>query len=425
MADIAKVMKFELRYISGGGEFYDMQKALWNLQRQTREILNKTIQIFCNWNWAEESLNKPKDKTELNRYIYHALADEYSDFNTGNINATIRAAKKKYDALRGDIEKGVVSIPSYRRDQPLRIHNKNIVLISDEDKWKVKVALFSLPYKSEHQLKKDERPTFELVVGDKTQECICERIYSGQYKIGESQLSYEKKKWMLYLTYKFEKPEQSGDPDRILGVDLGVVNAVCASVYGEKDRLCIPGDEALEKIRRLEAMKRSKQKQARYCGEGRIGHGTKTRVSSVYKTGERISNMQKTLNHRWSKAVVEYAEKCGCGQIQIEELSGIKGDNSFPKRLEHWTYFDLQTKIIYKAKEKGIKVKKVKPQYTSQRCAQCGCIDKKNRVVQDKFCCIECGYKENADFNASQNLAIADIDKIIKKQLKKNSAKVK
>ena len=34
----------------------------------------------------------------------------------------------------------------------------------------------------------------------------------------------------------------------------------------------------------------------------------------------------------------------------------------------------------------------------------CGCIEDENRPNQEAFECIECGYKDNADFNAAKNI---------------------
>ena len=98
----------------------------------------------------------------------------------------------------------------------------------------------------------------------------------------------------------------------------------------------------------------------------------------------------------------------------MEELTGIAKDKVF---LKDWSYYDLQQKIENKAKEKGIDVVYINPAYTSQRCSKCGCIHEENRKEQD-FVCLECGFKANADFNASQNIAIKDIDKIIKAECK-------
>lgn len=58
------------------------------------------------------------------------------------------------------------------------------------------------------------------------------------------------------------------------------------------------------------------------------------------------------------------------------------------------------------------------PKYTSQRCSECGYIDKENRLEQKSFKCLKCGYTTNADFNAARNISIQNIDKIIEEQLK-------
>lgn len=49
----------------------------------------------------------------------------------------------------------------------------------------------------------------------------------------------------------------------------------------------------------------------------------------------------------------------------------------------------------------------VPPQYTSQTCSHCGCVDKSNRVSQAKFKCTACGFECNADHNAALNILAA------------------
>ncbi len=47
---------------------------------------------------------------------------------------------------------------------------------------------------------------------------------------------------------------------------------------------------------------------------------------------------------------------------------------------------------------------KIPPHYTSQKCSRCGTIDKKNRLSQSKFKCLNCGFSIHADINAANNM---------------------
>ena len=436
---IVKVMKYELKYESGCADFNEMQNELWKLQRQTREVMNRTIQLCYHWSYVQaeyckqhgSTLNprdvKPCDVYETNAknvdtYLYQLLRDEYPDFYTKNLNATLRKARQKYDALLFDIQKGNSSIPSFKKDQPLILENKAIHIPKClPDKRQVTLSCFSDSYKYAHPTLGNI--TFAVRAHSASEKSIFDHIISGKYALGASQLVYEKKKWFFLLSYKFTPESVDVNPEKVLGVDLGVVNALCAgSVENPHDSFYIKGTEAIEPIRRLEARKRDLQKQARYPGDGRIGHGTKTRVSPVYQTRDAIARMQDTLNHRWSRALIDFACKKGYGTIQMEDLSGIKALESEKPYLKHWTYFDLQSKIIYKAEEKGIRVVKVNPKCTSLRCSACGYISKENRKNQAKFLCVNCGYRHNADYNAAQNLSIPQIDRLIEKQLKKQES---
>lgn len=435
---IVKVMKYELKYESGCADFNEMQNELWKLQRQTREVMNRTIQLCYHWSYVQAEYCKqhgcarrdvkPCDVYETNAasldgYIYQLLKVEYPNFLMTNLNATLRKAHQKYDALLPDIQKGNSSIPSFKKDQPLLFNPQSAIQLrkSVPDARYVTLSCFSNSYKHAHPTLGNI--TFAVRAYSASEKSIFDHIISGKYALGASQLVYEKKKWFFLLSYKFTPESVDVNPEKVLGVDLGVVNALCAgSVENPHDSLFIKGTEAIEQIRRLEARKRDLQKQARYPGDGRIGHGTKTRVSPVYQTRDAIARMQDTLNHRWSRALIDFACKKGYGTIQMEDLSGIKSLESEKPYLKHWTYYDLQSKIIYKAEEKGIRVVKVNPKCTSLRCSECGYISKKNRKSQAEFFCIKCEYHPDADYNAARNLSIPQIDQLIEKQLKKQES---
>ena len=64
----------------------------------------------------------------------------------------------------------------------------------------------------------------------------------------------------------------------------------------------------------------------------------------------------------------------------------------------------LMKRLKDKMDANGGKLVVVPSAYTSQTCHQCGHVAKENRDSQAVFHCIECGYKANADVNASINI---------------------
>jgi IS605 OrfB family transposase len=217
---------------------------------------------------------------------------------------------------------------------------------------------------------------------------------------------------MLYLTYQFAATQTAQlDPTKILGVDMGIKLPVVVATNDGRFSRSIDGGEIENMRRTINRQKKMRLQQDNIVLGNREGHGRKKKMKKSDAIGNKISNTRELINHKYSKMVVEWALKNKCGVIQMEDLSGISKDNLF---LKDWTYFDLQSKIEYKAKNEGIVVIKVEPKYTSQRCWKCGSIDKGSRVSQALFECTTCGHTDNADRNAARNIATQDIEKIVK-----------
>ncbi|MFE5594799.1 zinc ribbon domain-containing protein, partial [Streptomyces sp. NPDC056549] len=70
-----------------------------------------------------------------------------------------------------------------------------------------------------------------------------------------------------------------------------------------------------------------------------------------------------------------------------------------------WGFHQLGRFIVYKAKRVGVPLVYADPAYTSQRCSQCGHIERGNRQSQATFACRSCGFLANADDSASHNIA--------------------
>ena len=97
-------------------------------------------------------------------------------------------------------------------------------------------------------------------------------------------------------------------------------------------------------------------------------------------------------------------------EIVIEDLRGIKQGTKgkirkkFNNKLQRWVYTKCVSKLDMFCEEEAVLLTRRPPAYTSQRCNVCGFIHKDNRKGE-KFLCLNCGNKMDADWNASINLA--------------------
>lgn len=398
-------------------------KVLRDIQYDTRQLLNKTIQLCWEWQGFSseyklrfETYPKPQEilgYSGLDGYCYDRLKSMFPRLYTANLSTSIRKAIQRWKTDYTDVLTGAKSIASYKANVPIDLHSKSILVYKENNKYYAKLSLASGYLKNELGRKTGQ---FCVLIneGDKGSKDIIDRLIDGTYKISASQIVLKDKKWLLYLSYSFSPVHKELNPDIILGVDMGIVYPVYLAIHNSPVRAKIDGGEIERFRKQVEKRKKEIQMQGKYCGDGRIGHGTKTRIKPVGFAQEKISNFRNTINHKYSRYIIEFALKHNCGTIQMEDLKGISSDKTF---LKNWTYYDLQQKIIYKAQESGITVKLINPKYTSQRCSKCGYIDKENRLGQAVFECKQCGLKINADYNAALNIATPNIDKLISEAL--------
>ena len=358
--------------------------------------------------------------------IYQELLDKFkklgyhSEINGGLLRQTDQAHQKVFL----DMLKGNAVLPTFKRGGAMPIRARSIKVIDKEtlaltvlsknflDREDVKKAGYNIPLRGSSPV-----PITVSVRSKKNYANLpLQRILDGRYKLCDSQFKVDGNDCYILLTIEDLAPEHHAlDPDKILGVDLGVSKAAVMAVGGSQKFATIEGGEITAFRKRIEKQRVSKRNQFRYASENRRGHGRKTLMKPLDHLSNKIENYKNATNHRYARNIVDYAIKNGCGSIQLEDLSKINQDNTF---LATWSYYDLQTKIEEKAKMAGILTNKIKPNYTSQPCNRCGNIDKESRVTQELFKCTSCGHTKNADVNAAQNIAMFNIETIIAAQLK-------
>lgn len=307
------------------------------------------------------------------------------------------------------------------------IHNKSYSIYQELSLLCFEIGLFNLPKQKELNVK---RLKFIAVNPDASSQVILNRIISGEYKQGAAQLGFNKKnKLMLTISYSFDSaPIKDLKSSRIMGIDLGITKVATFSIYDiDSDQYIrtsykesiLDGKELIHFRQKLEARKRSMSIASKWASNNKCGHGYKQRTRDANALNDKVARFRDTYNHKVSRYIVDMAIKYKCSAIQLEDLSGFNEAQS-ESLLKNWSYYDLQQKIVYKANEVGIEVNFINPRYTSKRCNKCGCIHTENRDCkkdQSKFECITCGHTDNADINASKNIALPNIEQLIKESL--------
>jgi IS605 OrfB family transposase len=203
-------------------------------------------------------------------------------------------------------------------------------------------------------------------------------------------LVYDKKKRAFYIHFVIEVPEApESETDEALGVDLGI-NRIATLSTGET----ISGRD-LKRLREVrQRTKSSLQKK-----------GTQGAKRALKRLSGKQARMMENVNHVISKKIVETAKAANIA-IALEDLTGIRERAAKGKRLRKmlgcWAFYDLRTKIAYKAKQAGIPVVFVDPAYTSKSCSVCGEIGSRRK---HKFVCKSCGNLIDADHNGAVNIS--------------------
>ena len=326
---------------------------------QTLEEANAACNRISAYAWEHHVFRQ----YDLHKALYHAVRAE----TRLAAQMVVRCTAKVADAYKLDKK----SVRTFRPHGAMAYDDRILTWYSDRREvsiWSVGQRL-QIPYKA----------------GERQHELL-------QSRQGETDLVYRHEKWYLLAVCDIPDPDER-DVDTALGVDLGVVNIATTS-DGETHT-----SATIEK-KRLKYQRLRTQLQ-------RVG--TKSSRCHLKKLAGDQSRFQKDVNHCISQHIVSEAERTNRA-IALEELTGIRSRTRVKgkeQRAKHsnWSFAQLRAYITYKAKLAGVPVILVDPAYTSQRCCCCGHTEHANRRSQAEFLCVECGYSNHADHNASLNIA--------------------
>lgn len=142
----------------------------------------------------------------------------------------------------------------------------------------------------------------------------------------------------------------------------------------------------------------------------------KKQKDKLQKLYYKISNIRKDFLHKSSDAISKKYAVVVMEDLKVSNMSksasgtidapgrNVAAKSGLNKSILDQGWFEFRRQLGYKLDWRGGNLLVIPPQYTSQACSQCGCVDKENRKTQAKFKCTVCGFEANADYNAAINI---------------------
>ena len=133
----------------------------------------------------------------------------------------------------------------------------------------------------------------------------------------------------------------------------------------------------------------------------------------------KIANVRNDFLHKLSTTISKNHAMAVMEDLQVRNMSrsasgsieqpgrNVRAKSMLNKSILDQGWHEFRRQLAYKLAWRGGMLLVIPPQYTSQTCSNCGCIDRNSRISQSVFRCTSCGFEINADLNAALNILAA------------------
>lgn len=201
----------------------------------------------------------------------------------------------------------------------------------------------------------------------------------------------------FYLHVAFEFVVEALQPETVLGIDRGAAKIGAGSLVSMDGQTLRSGID-LEGAAFSQAMKR-----------------LRCLIASRQRRGLRTGRVMRLRGRRSEIVIGEYANRIIAAALEHKSQIAIEKINatSMARFLTQSQFTKLRDSLAYKAERVGLPVPiEVPAAYTSQTCARCGHKAPENRLKQEVFLCVQCGYAASADQNASEIIALRGLHQL-------------
>lgn len=206
----------------------------------------------------------------------------------------------------------------------------------------------------------------------------------------QTRITRRNSRWYVAFTVEVE-PAPLPATGQEVGVDLGVRQFATLST-GEAVHGPRPGRVAAPAIRRA---------QRKVARRERGSQRRRKAVAELARRREREANRRLDAAHKAARSLVDRFDLIAVEDLQVRNM--VRGNRGLNREItdQGWAQF-LQC-LDAKAESAGRQVIRVRPHHTSQRCHECGTVDKESRRGP-RFDCTACGHADDADVNAARNI---------------------
>ena len=273
------------------------------------------------------------------RMVFDRFKGEIPTDILGSLNNTIQSTFSKNKA---DYWQGVKSVRNFKRDIPIPLPVKCLSKMRyDPEKKAFCFNMFAIPVKT--YLGRD--------FSDKR--LIMERLLRDEIKLCTSQIQLKSGKIFWLAVFEFEKEEHLLKPEIIAEASLSLEHPIVAKANNV--RISIGTKE--EFLYRRLAIQASQKRIQTGIVYARSGKGAKRKQKALYRTENLESRYVSNRLHVYSRQLIAFCIRQQAGTLILknqEDKIGIAKDNDFV--LRNWSYYELQTKIKYKAEKAGIEL---------------------------------------------------------------------
>lgn len=182
---------------------------------------------------------------------------------------------------------------------------------------------------------------------------LLERVITGKTKLCTSQIQLKDNKTYLLAVFEIEKEKHFLKPEVIAEASLSIEHPIVAKTG--KAKLSIGSRE--EFLYRRLAIQAARKRAEAGAAFSRSGQGRKRKTKAVQRFHEKEKNYVSHRLHLYSRKLIDFCIKHRAGTLILinqEDKIGIAKEEEFV--LRNWSYYELMTKIKYKAEKAGIEL---------------------------------------------------------------------